>query len=630
MRAITATAGRPGRTFYLHLTESGDPVSGRAKTITPAIHLEPGEVRVFCLADTARRDLEILGRAQDRTWRMKPVEGPSDITSSLKGGIVLNMTKSIGGSSNFNYKLKPGDRINANRVEFDRNTYYYIVNMADSYQIKNPTAELMVESRPAFGSIPALREERNLYFYGQVHSHRAYGKGRDSLSYPSYRFEEIRENPQMVGSLLTYHRVAQSSSLPLADLMFTTNPRQPYINQYLSGGKFQTGPHYESLFQGGTTLAQLAMQTTFDGRKAYYGSSHSASSGRSNLAFFEIPRSPTLSLASFQHCDITATAFGCASQIANSWASPYLPANSVAKLVREAPNGERITPSGLGVYDASYLANEALFDSCYLSGAAPQFGSRKSATGSTAIWDEDQISEETSIDEVLAGFFADPTASPLRNPRMLPYRGGLSPAQLEERLAGPAKCLRLAAHLMVEGGFNINSTSEEAWTAVLASLRGAHPASEDMTAQSRFRHIQTGEPVNMAENDPWSGFRTLTDEEVETLATQLVEEIKKRGPFLSLGEFVNRRVNSDRSLGLSGALQSAIDNSDLNSKFRYSRFATTPYPNPENIPNPNTGTNTPGWLSQADVLHGLAPYITPRSDTFIIRSLGEAKDAGDG
>ena len=621
--------GRSSRPyFYLHLTQSGNAVGSGTKSISPAIRLEPGEVRVFCLADTARRDLEVLASPSARTWRMKPVGSASDLSSSLKGGVVLNMTKSIGNQNNFNYKLKTGDIVNSNKVEFDRNTYVYIVNMADSYHIKNPNVELMVDARSGTGSLPALPAEKNLYFYGQVHSGAAFGKGRDALTYPPYKFEEINENPRLIGSLLSYHRVAQSSTLPLADLMFTTNPRQPYINQYLSGAKFQSGPHYESLLQGGSSLAGLAMETTPDGKKAFYGASHSVASGRSNLAFFEIPRSPTLSLGSFQHCDISATAFGVPSQIGNSWASPYLEAGSISKRATNAAGGEAISPM-LGVYDTSYLANEALFDSCYLSGAAPRFGTRRSAAGSPAVWEQDQITEEQTTDQLLAGFFTDPASNPLRNPRMAAYRGSMSTDQLKQRLTGPAKCVRLAAHLMVEGGFNINSTSEEAWTAVLASLRGAKPASANNTAQSRFRHILTSSPTNMAENDPWSGFRTLSDDDVKLLAKNIVLEVKKRGPFLSLGEFVNRQITNTTGLNLSGAIQSAIDAGGFNKKFSYGSFVPDPYPFPGNIPNPNTGTNTPGWLSQADVLHGLAPYISPRSDTFIIRSLGEAK-SGNG
>lgn len=620
--------GRSSRPyFYLHLTQSGSGPRSGASTIAPPIRLAPGEVRVFCLSTQERRDLNFLGSPQVRTWQMKPVGSTSDITSSTKGGIVLDMTKSINGGSNFNYKLKTGDRVNSNSVGFDRGTYYYIVNMADAYQIKNPGVELMVDSRGARDGLPALPAEKNLVFYGQVHSGTAHGKGNDSLSYPSFAFDEIRENPKMVGSLLTYHRVAQSSNLPLADLMYTTNPRQPYINAYLSGARFQTGPHYESIFRGGTTLAALTMETTTSGQQAFYGPSHSAQSGRTHLPFFEVPRTPTLSLGALQHCDITATAFSVGNQIGNSWASPYLSAGAVSKRVTSAPSGESISPSGMAVYDHSYLANEALFDRFYFSGAAPEFGTRQGGTGTPAVWEDDQIQERKSVTEVIEEFLADPAANPLRNPRMKPYLGSASAERVKSRLEGPARCVNLASHLLLEGGFNINSTSIEAWTAVLASLRGAEPASGEKTSVSRFRHILTEAPVQMTENDEWTGFRALSDEDLEKLASNLVEQIKLRGPFLSLGEFVNRRITTDRSLGLSGAIQAAIDKSGLNQKFSYGKFTTTAYPNPENIPNPNTGTNTPGWLNQADLLNALAPYITPRSDTFVIRSMGEAKDS---
>lgn len=613
--------------FYLHLTQTGQPVSGG--TVGAKINMAPGEVKVFCLADTARRDLEILQGPSARTWRMRPVTGPTDITQSLKGGIVLNMTKSIGGTSNFNYKLKSGDTVNQNTVAFDRDEYPYIVNMADSYHIKNSSKELMVEARPAGSGLPALPAEKNLHFYAQIQSTKNYGVGDNSISYPSYKFDAIREDPKLIGSLLTYHRVAQSSTLPLADLMFTTNPRQAYVNHYLSGTRLQTGPHYETLMQSGTSLAALAMQTTPNGGQAFYGPSHNAQTGYSHLSFFEVPRSPTLSLGAFQHCDLTATAFGNPSQVGNSWASPYLPAASVARRLTTTTGVEpaQIRPSGLGVYDMSYLANEALFDDFFFSGATPLEGQRRSSgTVSPTIWNDDQLSNRESLEDVLGAFYDDPASRPLRNPRMAAHYAGKSAEDLKKRLSEPAGCTRIAANLMVDGGFNINSTSEEAWAAVLASLRGADPADDKETPQSRFRHILDSGPAKMTANDPWSGFRTLTDEQIKTLAANIVAEIRLRGPFLSLGEFVNRRISSERTMNLAGAIQSAIDKTDLNKKFNYPRFDTSPYPNRENIPNPNTGTNTPGWLSQADVLHALAPFMTPRSDTFVIRSQGEARD----
>jgi hypothetical protein len=621
--------GRSSRPyFYLHLTETGDSVRSGTRNVSPPIKLAPGEVRVFCLADNTRRDLEIFGGAAQRTWRMKPADSAQDIARARTGGIALNMRKSINGGNNFNYQLKPGDRVNAHRAEFDRGTYYYIIGMADAHQIKNPNSELMVEARAAGNGLPTLPAEPNLVFYNQIHSGRAFGKGNDVLNYPSFTFDEIRERPVLVGSLLTYHRTARAGggALSHSDLNFTTNPRQAFVNPYLSGARFQSGPHYESLLQSGTSLAQLAMETSGDGRHAYYGPSHSAATGKTHLAFFEIPRSPVLSLGALQHCDLSATPFGVPNQIGNSWASPYVPSAAVSRRATQGPNNTSLNP-GLGVYDVSYLANEALFDGFFFSGATPEFGAPKSATGTPSIWMDDQIDERKSVTEVIERFFSDPVNQPLRNPRMKPYRGTASNEELAQRLGGPARAARLGAHLMIEGGFNINSTSEEAWAAVLASLRGIEPASSDRTAQSRFMQINTGLPLLMKENDPWSGFRSLTDAQIRQLAKAIVAEVRLRGPFLSLGEFVNRRVSGERQFNLAGALQSAIDKSALNTGANYSSFNTTNYPEPANIPNPNTGTNTPGWLTQADLLHGLAPTITPRSDTFVVRSYGEARAA---
>lgn len=614
--------GRSSRPyFYLHLTQSGS-AGGTSK-----VRLEPGEVRVFGLADPTRRDLEPLQGAAARTWRMRPVNSPNDITQTLKGGIVLDTRKALfKGVENFKYQLKAGDILSGNSVTFGRANYPFIMCMADSWQIKNPASELMAEARPAWGSHAALKAEPNLNFYAQIQATRAFGGADDTFTYPGFSFEEIRDSPKLVANLLTYHRVAQSGNLPISDLMFTTNPRQPFVNHYLSGARMQTGPHYEMRMQGGTSLAALAMETTPNGRQAFYGPSHSASSGRSHLAFFDLPRTPILSMAGLQHCDLAATAFGTPNQIGNSWASPYLPASGISRRSSSSANGEKILPTGLGVYDSSYLANEALFDGFYFSGAAPVPDDHQRVSASPQVWDEPQVSERTPLKEVLTAFFDDPDADPLLNPRFRPHAGGVAKDELVKQLIEPAGCIRLAAHLLVDGGFNINSTSEEAWATVLGSLRGLSPASAGRTPQSRFRHLVTGSPAEAEENDPWSGVRTLSDGEIKTLAANVVKEVRARGPFLSLGEFVNRRISSDTDTNLAGAIQAAIDASGLNKASQYQNFDTSAYPNRENLPNPVTGLNTPGWLSQADVLQALAPVITPRSDTFTIRACGEATD----
>jgi hypothetical protein len=190
----------------------------------------------------------------------------------------------------------------------------------------------------------------------------------------------------------------------------------------------------------------------------------------------------------------------------------------------------------------------------------------------------------------------------------------------------------------VDGAFNINSTSETAWTAFLSGMRDvAFDITENPKAAAR--------PVNKAaaagntpyprlrnpvgtENNRWLGFRSLSDSQVADLAKKIVLQVKKRGPFLSLGEFVNRRVDSS-ALGLKGAIQSAIDDTAVNRAALYDTFDTAGYPaaSKANIVPNNTGVGIPSYLTQADVLQSIAPVMTVRSDTYTIRGYGETKDA---
>lgn len=64
----------------------------------------------------------------------------------------------------------------------------------------------------------------------------------------------------------------------------------------------------------------------------------------------------------------------------------------------------------------------------------------------------------------------------------------------------------------------------------------------------------------------WSDLRTLSDTQIRSLARNMVKEVKKRGPFLNMSDFVNRRLQSGE-MGVKGALQAAIDESSINSTF---------------------------------------------------------------
>ena len=43
-------------------------------------------------------------------------------------------------------------------------------------------------------------------------------------------------------------------------------------------------------------------------------------------------------------------------------------------------------------------------------------------------------------------------------------------------------------------------------------------------------------------NNKWNEFRKLSDLEIAKLAKSIVKQVKIRGPFLSMSDFVNRRL----------------------------------------------------------------------------------------
>jgi len=447
---------------------------------------------------------------------------------------------------------------------------------------------------------------------------------------------------QPFGMIETYHRVANDTlAYRRSDLVYTTNPRQAHVNRYLTTGSFMAGPHYETRMTAVSSFNQV-IQTANGGRNAYYGASNSAGTGMTHLAFFEAPRSPLLSLAAFQHADLAGSSYSAANQFANSWPSAYLNKEKVAdKFPLESVNiagaAAQYVRAEMPVYDHSYLANETLWDSFFFSGAAPilQPGS---TTGSPSVWDRDVAQITEDYKKTLGKFLGDSANNSLRNSRMR-FHAGYAPLDKKKiDLLAPQGCLLIAAHLQLDGAFNINSTSEKAWSAFLSGMRDVsfdvtdNPKSASKThsmsaATSCVPYPRFRNPAG-SENNHWMGFRSLSDTQVSELAKKLVLQVKKRGPFLSLGEFVNRRIDNS-TMNLKGAIQTAIDDANFNKAALYDTFDTTGYPEDSktNINPNNTGVGIPGYLTQADVLQSIAPVMTTRSDTFTLRGYGEAKDA---
>jgi hypothetical protein len=156
-------------------------------------------------------------------------------------------------------------------------------------------------------------------------------------------------------------------------------------------------------------------------------------------------------------------------------------------------------------------------------------------------------------------------------------------------------------------------------------------------------------PLSPAEgsgpHDPaaWTGVRYLTPPQLGRLARECVHQVKLRGPFLNLSDFINRRLGTGET-ALCGALQAAIDwdeyhgNSpdpaaadSINGRFKS--------PGDDYIDTPLSGaafpaagrgsryTGIPGYVTQGDLLARIGNGIAVRDDTFRVRGYGEARDA---
>jgi hypothetical protein len=213
--------------------------------------------------------------------------------------------------------------------------------------------------------------------------------------------------------------------------------------------------------------------------------------------------------------------------------------------------------------------------------------------------------------------------------------------------------------------FNVNSTSLKAWRSLLGHARGHRvpyigPSGNNWKVElsgesdhvlSRFTIAgdteagTAGSSGAFPEATEFAGFRTVDEAFLDALAEEVVNQIRQRGPFLSLAEFVNRQLTEEYGdLALAGTIQAALNTlSESNATDPFadikalSSLATADPPNPKNVqydeeyqfPDAAIGHSAyglPGWTRQADILRPLAPILSARDDTFTIRAYGDSRD----
>ncbi len=386
----------------------------------------------------------------------------------------------------------------------------------------------------------------------------------------------------------------------------------------------------------GETDEQIFQMNTRDAPKGYtyWGAGNGPPDGHDRVILFDIPREDLVSLGQLQHAGVGRFSYEPSYIVGNSHANLRIPSDDWRTSVRDTfstpAHGlqDYVIPGSFNLYDASYLVNEELWDS-YVFTTIPQ------------VADNYGGGEPVPNDAHFKALLKRELLLP--NPRFIPYeppgsKFDKATLQMTTGTRGATGGFHHnAGHLLVDGSFNVNSTSIDAWEAFLSgthklayqklaangSVSGFSTAGE--VAGVRFPRVKSvlgkGMETNALDENFWTGFRSLKPEEVRALAEAIVAEIRKRGPFLTMGEFVNRRLETGE-LGQRGALQTALDatvNKDLDSDFGEKAGNS-------NVPADSTqGAGFPGQLQQGDILQSLSPYMTVRSDSFTIRAYGESR-----
>jgi hypothetical protein len=366
-----------------------------------------------------------------------------------------------------------------------------------------------------------------------------------------------------------------------------------------------------------------------------------------DVGVFEFPyeNQPLQSIGQLQHANLSLVGAYPAYPVGNSLADFRLTSGGSRFAADPQPAGWQLSrvdtgtsPEGTrrlgsdmrGYYDISYFLNRNLWDRYYFS-TVP-------ATGTLSATQTFPNTRHTRYD----------TEVDVQNPD------------------------RSAAGLMLAGGFNINSTSEQAWRAVLGGgnqlaydpedpeFNNSSPAALKTTFSRFTRPNGDDDP-----NDVWKGYRSLDENEVAQLARNIVAQIRNRGPFVSLSDFINRRLVDNTSTSTEdetyrGVIQAAIDatttpsastfpandGSDpfwsqdqlisssgprVNQTSQYDmgyynraivegrRNATAPAERPYG----GRSAFAPKYITQADILSKIGASLSGRSDTFTIRTYGE-------
>lgn len=286
----------------------------------------------------------------------------------------------------------------------------------------------------------------------------------------------------------------------------------------------------DSLIESGDKLIQ-AYASENDGRRfghpMFLSGEGTYSYEYQACALFDYPRTSDdiMSLGNFVHANLSFFHGQPTYAFAESYASPYIDRDKIVEDSQIYRNAN---------IDISYILNASMWDRFYIS-TLPKSASKDLGVGvrlSNTRHFVKTMPEETS------------------------------------KIVGSDDAFKnSAAYIGIDGAFNVNSTSYEAWRAFLGGMLGT--VKNTLTGEQineKQQSINEGSELAMpnpgslnpiatpADDDKASGLylsykdmmvgRTITEAEIDELAREVVAEVKRRAPFFSLADFVNRRLYS--------------------------------------------------------------------------------------
>ncbi len=255
------------------------------------------------------------------------------------------------------------------------------------------------------------------------------------------------------------------------------------------------------------------------------------------FAPFDFPRKETdlMSLAHFRHANLSPMPWQPSYAMAESYASPFLRRENVVEFNKGNEHTATSTNRSQGDYiydnetiDISYLLNASMWDRFFLS----------------------TIPQDNESFEPMAG---------MRMPNTRLFLSSVPDDKKDLRNSETA-FEQAASHIGVDGAFNVNSTSYEAWRSMLGGLLGVkrktltngtiNENGDKSSNPDEFKMPNPGDlnPLTVPEEGKYYSYidlsvgRRISESEIDMLAREIVAEVKRRAPFFSLSDFINRRL----------------------------------------------------------------------------------------